>query len=69
MKTLVPVPTPASGFVTVTSRAPVVAPPVIEMFTLRWEESTNVVVLTVIPVPENVAAAPLTKLVPTTEIT
>jgi hypothetical protein len=57
-------PTPLSGLVTVTLRAPLVAPPVIEMFATSCVELLNVVEFTVIPVPENDAAAPFTKFVP-----
>src|SRR5919198_295204 len=42
-------PVPASGFVTVTSRAPVAAPAVIVMFAVSCVELTKVVELTVIP--------------------
>src|ERR1039457_3608465 len=64
--TPVPVPTPASGLVTVTLRAPVVAPAVIAMVAVNDVTLTNVVELTVIPVPENDATSPvpLTKFVP-----
>jgi hypothetical protein len=66
VNTPVPVPTPPSGLVTVTLRAPVVAPAAIAMFAVSCVALTNVVELTVIPVPENDAASPvpLTKLVP-----
>ena len=49
-----------------TSRAPVEALAETEMFAVSWVAETNVVEFTVIPVPENVAVAPLTKLVPVT---
>jgi hypothetical protein len=55
---------PVSGFVTVTLRAPVVAPVVIVMLTVTWVALLNVVELTVMPVPENEAVAPLWKPVP-----
>ena len=64
VKTLTPVPAPVSGFVTVTSRAPVVAPAATVMFAVRDVSLTNVVELTVIPAPENEATAPATKPVP-----
>lgn len=54
------------GSVTVTSREPMVADVATETFAVTWLESTKLVELTVIPVPENDAAAPLTKLVPVT---
>lgn len=68
VKTPVPVAVPPSPFVTVTLRAPVVAPLVIEMFTLRCVESVKVVEVTVMPVPENELARlpPLMKPVPMT---
>jgi hypothetical protein len=58
------VPTPASGLVTTTSPAPVVA--VGEMVTLAvsWVDDTKVVELTVTPVAENEADAPETKPLP-----
>jgi hypothetical protein len=55
-----------SLFVTLTLRAPVVAPELMVMLAVRWLEFTKVVEFTVIPVPENDAAAPFTKLVPVT---
>src|SRR6266511_978776 len=55
---------PVSGFVTVTLRAPVVAPTAIEMFAVTWVALLNVVEFTVMPVPENEALAPLWKPVP-----
>jgi hypothetical protein len=64
VNTPVPVPTPPSGLVTVTLRAPVVAPAAIAMFAVSCVALTNVVELTVIPVPENDADAPVTKFVP-----
>ena len=66
VKMPVPVPVPASGLVTVTLRAPVVALPAIVMFAVSEVELTKVVELTVIPVPEKLAVshAPLTKPVP-----
>ena len=57
---------PASEFVTVTFRAPVVAPAVIVMFAVTCVAETNVVEFTVMPVPEKVAAAPLANPVPLT---
>jgi len=56
-------PTPASGFVTVTLRAPVLAPGSIVMLAISSVEDLNVVELTAIPEP-NDAAAPLTKFLP-----
>jgi hypothetical protein len=53
-------PTPASGFVTVTLPAPVVAFPATVMLAVSDVAETNVVEFTVMPDPENVAAAPLT---------
>jgi hypothetical protein len=64
LKTPLPVPTPASGLVTVTLPAPVLAVEEMLMFAVSWVELTNVVELTVIPEPENTALAPLTKPVP-----
>ena len=62
----VPVPAPPSGFVTVTSRAPVVAFVAIVMFAVTWVALFHVVEFTVMPAPENDAANPaaLTKPVP-----
>ena len=57
---------PLSGLVTVTSRRPTVAVEATVTLTSNCVELTNVAVLTEIPVPENVTAAPLTKLVPVT---
>src|SRR6266540_6131330 len=59
-------PVPVSGLVTVTSRAPVVAPAEIVRLAVSWVELLNVVELTVMPVPERVTAAPFWKLVPAT---
>ena len=53
-----------SPLVSVTLRVPVGAPEVIVMLAVSEVELTKVVELTVIPVPEKVAAAPLTKFVP-----
>jgi hypothetical protein len=58
------VPTPESGFVIVTVRAPVVAPLATETGTVSCDELTNDVEPTVRPVPEKVTTAPLTKLEP-----
>src|SRR5689334_14932397 len=55
VNTPVPVPTPASGFVTVTLPAPVVALEATVMFATSVVEFVKLVELTVIPVPENVA--------------
>jgi hypothetical protein len=43
----------------VTSLAPIVAFDAIAMLAFSWVELTNVVELTVIPVPENVTVAPV----------
>ena len=56
---------PASGFVIVKSRALVVAPDAIVTFAVRCVASVKLVEFTVIPLPLNVTAAPLTKPVPT----
>ncbi len=64
VNTPVPVPEPVSGLVTVTSRAPTVAPAAIEMFAVRLVALVKLVELTVMPVPENAAVAPVTKPVP-----
>ncbi len=64
VKTLVPVPTPASGLVTVTLRVPVVATRGDRDVSGERGRTTKVVELTVIPVPEKVAAAPETNPVP-----
>ena len=55
---------PASGFVTVTFRVPVAAPPESEMLTVSCVELLRVTELTVIPLPEKATDAPLTKPVP-----
>jgi hypothetical protein len=64
VKQLMHEPLPASGFVTVTFPAPVVAPEETVMFAVSEVEDTKVVEFTAIPLAENVAAAPLTKPVP-----
>ena len=64
VKTLVPVPTPASGLVTVTLLAPVVADGETVMLAVSEVALTKAVELTVIPVPEKVATAPVTNPVP-----
>ena len=56
-------PTPSSGLVTVTLRAPVVAPDSIVIFAVSSVALTNVVELTVTPVPKD-ALAPVMKLSP-----
>jgi hypothetical protein len=56
---------PASGFVIVRLRAPVVAAPLIVTFAVICVASVNVVEFTVIPVPLKLTAAPLTKPLPT----
>jgi hypothetical protein len=61
---LVPVPTPASELVTVRLRAPVAAEGSMLMFPVSEVALLNVTELTVMPVPENVTVAPLTKPVP-----
>ena len=66
VKTLVPVAFPASGLVTVTLPAPVVAVAATAMLAVSEVALTKVVELTVIPAAEKVAAAPLTKPVPVT---
>src|SRR5919204_229136 len=66
VNTPVPAPMPVSGFVTVTSRAPVVALVAMVMLAVSVMLDTNVVELTVMPVPENDTVAPDTKLVPVT---
>src|SRR5207248_5780921 len=58
-------PTPLSGFVTRTVRAPVAAPLAMLTFALRSPALTNVTVLTVIPAP-NDTVAPETNLDPST---
>lgn len=60
------VPLPASGFVTVMVLDPTVAPPAMVTLTVSVVALTKVVELTVMPVPENVGVAPLTKPVPDT---
>jgi hypothetical protein len=64
VKQLLHEPLPASGFVTVTFPAPVVAPAETVMLAVSEVDDTKVVEFTVIPDPENVAAAPLTNPVP-----
>jgi hypothetical protein len=64
VKQLAHEPLPASGLVTVTFPAPVVALEETVMFAVSEVEDTKVVEFTVIPLAENVAAAPLTKPVP-----
>ncbi len=64
VKTLVPVPFPVSELVTVTLRAPVDAPEAIVILAVSVVAFTKAVELTVIPVPEKVATAPLMKPVP-----
>jgi hypothetical protein len=64
VKQFVHEPLPASGLVTVTLPAPVVAPAETVMLAVTEVEDTKVVEFTVIPDPENVAAAPLTNPVP-----
>jgi hypothetical protein len=64
VKMPVAVPAPLSGFVTVTFRAPVVAPEDTLMFAVSEVALLNVTELTVMQVPENVTFAPLTKPVP-----
>jgi hypothetical protein len=66
VKQLAHEPTPASGFVTVTLLVPVLAFDASVTFAVSEVAETNVVEFTVIPVPEKVAAAPLTKFVPVT---
>jgi hypothetical protein len=68
VKQLAHVALPASGFVTVTLRAPVVAPAATVMFAVTCVAETKVVEFTVMPVPEKVAARPppLTNPVPFT---
>ena len=57
-------PAPSSGLVTVTVRAPVLADAVMLMLAVSSVEEMKLVELTVMPAPENVTAAPLTKPVP-----
>jgi hypothetical protein len=66
VNTPVPVALLLSGLVTVTLRAPVAAPPLIETLAVSDVALTKVVELTVIPVPENEAVAPLSKPEPVT---
>ena len=60
VNTPIPTPTPVSGFITVTLRAPVAAPEAIVMFATSDALLTNAVEFTVIPEPENDAPAPVT---------
>ena len=60
----VPVPAPESGLVTVTLRAPVAAELATLTISVSSVEDLNVVELTVTPVPENAAEAPLSKCEP-----
>src|SRR5690348_2897603 len=62
-------PAPASGFVTVTARAPVAAPDSTLIVAFSSVELAKLVDSTVIPVPENDTLAPLWKLAPLTTIT
>ena len=64
VKTLVPVPTPASGLVTVTLLAPVEAPGETVMLAVSEVALPKVVELRVIPVPEKETTAPETNPVP-----
>jgi hypothetical protein len=64
VKTLVAVPVPASGLVTVKLRSPVVALELIVMLAVSCVALRKVVELTVICVPENALVAPLAKPVP-----
>jgi hypothetical protein len=57
-------PVSRSGFVTVMFREPVVAFPATVMLAVSWVAETNVVELTVMPVPENDVVAPDWKPVP-----
>jgi hypothetical protein len=61
-------PLPASGLVTVTFPAPVVAPAETVMLAVSEVEETKVVEFTVIPDPEKADVAPETKPVPVTVI-
>jgi hypothetical protein len=63
-KPLARVELPKSGFVTVTSRNPVVAFEATERRTVRLVELFRVTDTTVMPFPENATVAPLTKFVP-----
>jgi hypothetical protein len=62
---LPPVMFPWSGFVMIRLRAEAVAEPLMVTFAVSEVELLNVVEFTVMPVPLNVTAAPLTKPVPT----
>ena len=64
MKTAVPVPCRRRDCSTVTSWASVGAAPGIVMFAVSVVALDHVVEFTVMPVPENDATAPLTKLAP-----
>ncbi len=64
VKQFVHEPLPASGLVTVTFPAPVVAPAETVMLAVSEVEETNVVEFTVIPDPEKADVAPLTNPVP-----
>jgi hypothetical protein len=66
VKQLLHEPLPASGFVTVTLPAPVVAPAETVMLAVSEVADTKVVEFTVIPDPVNVAAALDTNPVPVT---
>ena len=61
-----PVPELPPGLVTVTSRRPVAAVPLTVMLAVRLVALTKVVELTVMPMPEKLATAPDTNLVPVT---
>ena len=61
VKMPVPTPVPPSGFVTVMSRVPTVAPTESVMFAVTCVMLLKVIELTVMPVPENETMAPLTK--------
>ena len=62
----VQVPAVASGFVTVTSCRPVLAPEAIVTLAVTWVLLSNVVEFTVMPAPGNDATAPGAKLAPVT---
>jgi hypothetical protein len=64
VKQLLHEPLPASGLVTVTFPAPVVAPAETVMLAVSEVDEAKVVEFTVMPLPENVTPAPLTKPVP-----
>jgi hypothetical protein len=64
VNTPVPVPAPASGFVTVRSPAPVLAPAATVMLAVSDVPLTNVTEFTVIPAAENATVAPDTNPVP-----